>query len=505
MLIKWLTFLTLGLLLAGCSGNAATTTWQRQQVSSSGQYQATLTCATAPAVAIFQECSLQLRSEQALPPDLTLAVDGGMPSHGHGLPTAPQAIPTDKAGEFRIDGLKYSMTGEWVLGFWLHSAAGQDKIVFQFTINDNTAWTAQERATLQSLNLASLPAAHDPSNRFADNPQAAALGKQLFFDPRFSRNGQVACATCHLPNKAFSDGKPVAEAFATGTRNTPSLLGVAHNDWFFWDGRKDSLWSQALAPLENPAEHGFTRVAAVRLLLNDTAYNAQYRALLTNLPTAATLATLPASASPSGTLEQLQAWKNIPQAEREQVDQVFAATGKFIAAYVSSLALPPNRLDAAISNSSALTPTEMAGARLFMGKAQCLLCHSGAMLTNQTFQNSGTGTLGVDSGRAAALDSVRNDRFNCQGKHSDAPPETCTELQFLTRNRHSVAGAFKVPSLRNVAQTAPYFHDGRMATLEAVVDYYVHASQQANKDHDLPRIELSDAEKQALVAFLKVL
>lgn len=132
MLTKWLTFSTLSLLLAGCSGNAATT-WQQHQVSSSGRYQATLTCATAPTVALFQECALQLSSEQALPPDLSLAVDGGMPAHGHGLPTAPQAVPTGKSGEFRIDGLKYSMVGEWVLGFWLHSAAGQDKIVFRFT------------------------------------------------------------------------------------------------------------------------------------------------------------------------------------------------------------------------------------------------------------------------------------------------------------------------------------------------------------------------------------
>jgi hypothetical protein len=129
---KLLTF-TLGLLLAGCSGSTDTT-WRLQQASSNGLYQTTLSCATPPVVAIFQECSLQLSSKQALPPDLVIAVDGGMPAHGHGLPTAPQAIPTGKPGEFRIDGLKYSMPGEWVLGFLLHSAASQDKIVFRFTL-----------------------------------------------------------------------------------------------------------------------------------------------------------------------------------------------------------------------------------------------------------------------------------------------------------------------------------------------------------------------------------
>lgn len=129
-------------------------------------------------------------------------------------------------------------------------------------------WNAQELALLQSFSLAKLPAApQDPSNRFALNPQAVHLGNQLFFDPRLSRNGKIACASCHQPDKAFSDGKPVAEAIAKGTRNTPSLLGAAYQTWFFWDGRKDSLWSQALEPLENPAEHGLTRIEVIRLLL----------------------------------------------------------------------------------------------------------------------------------------------------------------------------------------------------------------------------------------------
>lgn len=136
MLTKLLT-LTLSLLLAGCQDNTAHTAWQLKQVSSKALYQATLTCAAPPGAGTFQECRLQVDSPQALPTDLIIAVDGGMPSHGHGLPTAPQAVPTGKPGEFRIDGLKYSMTGEWVLGFWLHSnarPAAQDKIVFWFTL-----------------------------------------------------------------------------------------------------------------------------------------------------------------------------------------------------------------------------------------------------------------------------------------------------------------------------------------------------------------------------------
>ncbi|UOG93268.1 MAG: hypothetical protein L3K52_05920 [Candidatus Thiothrix sulfatifontis] len=374
------------------------------------------------------------------------------------------------------------------------------------THSSNHNWTVPQLATLQSLSLANLPPAIDPSNRFAQHPPALALGRELFFDRRLSRHGNIACATCHRPDKVFSDGKPVAIALATGTRNTPSLLGVAHQDWFFWDGRKDSLWSQALEPLENPAEHGLTRTEVVRLLLTDTHYRQQYQALLKNIPTADALQQLPTAASPQGDLAQLQAWKQIPQAQREQIDAVFAATGKFLAAYVSSLSPAPNKLDTLAQQPAALTPNESAGAKLFIGKAQCILCHSGALLSNQTFQNIGTGILGKDSGQAAILDTLRTDRFNCQSKHSDAPPESCTELQFLTRSRHAVTGAFKVPGLRNVAKTAPYFHDGRFATLEQVVDYYTQAAQpNAQNDNDLPLIQLSDTEAQQLLAFLKVL
>ncbi|MGB3916880.1 c-type cytochrome [Thiothrix litoralis] len=92
-----------------------------------------------------------------------------------------------------------------------------------------------------------------------------------------------------------------------------------------------------------------------------------------------------------------------------------------------------------------------------------------------------------------------------QGQYSDTTLDTCTELQFLTRSSHSMSGAFKVPGLRNVAQTAPYFHDGRIATLEAVIDYCAKTSQQPKKDNDLPAIQLTDTEQQDLIAFLKML
>lgn len=124
--------LSCSLLLAGC-GDTGSGSWKLQQISKNGNYQATLACSTVPVTGPFQECSLQLHNATDLE-SLIIAVDGGMPAHGHGLPTAPQAVATGQPGEYRIEGLKYSMPGEWLLGFLLDNAGQQDKIVFRFTL-----------------------------------------------------------------------------------------------------------------------------------------------------------------------------------------------------------------------------------------------------------------------------------------------------------------------------------------------------------------------------------
>ena len=121
-------------------------------------------------------------------------------------------------------------------------------------------WSTEERETLKSLSLASLgPLPADPSNKFADDARAAALGEKLFSDTRLSGNGKVSCATCHLPQKEFQDGTPLGHGVGTTGRRTMPVAGTAHGAWFFWDGRTDSQWSQALGPLESAAEHGGSR------------------------------------------------------------------------------------------------------------------------------------------------------------------------------------------------------------------------------------------------------
>ncbi|MEZ5449462.1 MAG: cytochrome c peroxidase [Thiolinea sp.] len=348
-----------------------------------------------------------------------------------------------------------------------------------------------------------------PGNRYAFDQRAIQLGKTLFFDPRLSRSGDVACASCHRPDQYFTDGKVRALGADIGKRNTPSLQGVAYNTWFFWDGRKDSLWSQALAPLENPVEHDFSRTELVQLLLKDKQYLSSYTALF-GAPQQEQLASLPAQAQPSGTLEQIKAWKSLSQPQRDAIDQVFANLGKALAAFVTTLPPVTTRFDdyvAALSHgedgNTALSTEEQQGLRLFISPdKQCLNCHFGPLLTNQDFHNVGTGRAGIDSGRAAALDNVRLDRFNCLGAYSDAGPDDCRDLQFMQRDRHALWGAFKTPTLRNVSNTPPYFHDGRSPDLGAVLDHY---TQLKPGEAHLQPITLTGDEKQALLAFLKAL
>ncbi len=155
-------------------------------------------------------------------------------------------------------------------------------------------WTPTERATLRSLALSSLgPLPPDPSNAAGDDPRAAALGRALFFDTRLSGNGKVSCATCHVPTQDFQDGKPLAHGVGTTARRTMPIAGTAHSAWFFWDGRADSQWAQALGPLESAVEHGGTRAQYAHVIAKH--YRAEYEAVFGRLPS---LDDVPAQAGP---------------------------------------------------------------------------------------------------------------------------------------------------------------------------------------------------------------
>jgi cytochrome c peroxidase len=374
-------------------------------------------------------------------------------------------------------------------------------------------WNDSELATLRTLWLGSLPPLPpDPSNAVADDPRAAELGRKLFFDARFSANGAIACAACHIPERGFQDDRPLAIGLGVADRRTMPLLGVAYSPWFFWDGRKDSLWSQALAPLENPVEHGGDRTQYVHLLAKH--YQKEYEAIFGPLPD---LAHLPAHAGPVADEVVNAAWLEMSDQQRADISRAFANMGKAIAAYERQLTPAPTRFDRYVetlladgeqkATSQLLNTDEIAGLKLFIGKAQCVNCHNGPLFTNHDFHNTGAPAPGLpeDLGRTTGVERLLADEFNCLGDFSDAAPDECTGLRFIVTNPFSQLRRFKPPSLRGAADRPPYMHAGQFASLEEVVHHYNLAPIAPVGHSELAALHLTEGEMSQLVSFLKTL
>jgi cytochrome c peroxidase len=388
-------------------------------------------------------------------------------------------------------------------------------------------WSNEEMAVLASFSLKRLPPVPvDPSNVVERSPAAVDLGKRLFNDARFSRNGAVSCASCHDSQKQFQDGLPVSRGVGTGSRRAMPIVGTGYSNWLFWDGRKDSLWAQALGPLEDPVEHGTNRTRVAHVLAAN--YRRDYEGVFTPMPR---LDGLPLDAGPHGSAAEQAAWAAMDAHRREDVSRVFANMGKAIAAYEKSLQHEPTRLDRYVdavlkrdpASQGMLRANEVRGLRLFIGKGQCGTCHNGPLFTDQQFHNTGVPPRDAarpDRGRAAATAKVQGDEFNCLGPFSDAQPKQCQELRFMVSDDPALEGAFKTPGLRGVAHRPPYMHAGQFATLEQVVRHYVaaphavvghselmhrHATGTAAKHAERAPIELTDADVADLVSFLGTL
>lgn len=351
-------------------------------------------------------------------------------------------------------------------------------------------WTDTEIEMLRSLWIGSLPELPaDPSNAYSEDPRAAELGHELFFSTALSPSRAIACATCHRPELRFTDGMQKGRGIGQSKRNTKSIVGAAYSPWQYWDGRRDSQWSQALSPIEDPAEHGGSRGQAVAAVASDTRLRGQYEAVFGDMP---------------------------DRSDAREVDTVFANIGKAIAAYERLLMPGPSRFDHyvqavlagdAVKQDELYTDDERAGLRLFINEAACTQCHNGPLLTNHEFHN--TGLLSFpgeipDKGRAAGVREVLVDPFNCKGEFSDAEPEDCAELEFA-RTGPEVLGAFRTPSLRNLQNTQPYMHKGQMFSLAEVLEHYNEAPLAMIGHNESKPLGLSAAELLQLEAFLMTL
>jgi cytochrome c peroxidase len=358
---------------------------------------------------------------------------------------------------------------------------------------DLHTWTDDEKGTLKSLWIGSLPPLpKDPSNKYSADPKAVAFGKKLFFDNRLSGNMKVSCATCHPPNMNFADNLPLAHGIGTTSRRTMPLIGNGYNTWFFWDGRKDSLWAQALGPLESAVEHGFTRTQSASIIIKH--YRKDYEEIFGALPEFSKR-DLPPLAKPS--LDEpsaLRAWISMPFEKRDAVTRIYANMGKAIAAFVRTIMPTPSRFDEYVETVMKNDPAAMMKT---MTNEE----------TNGEFHNIGVSqreNLPPDNGRSDAIAKVLSDEFNCMSEFSDARRSQCSELRFMDTETYKYIGAFKTPTLRNVAERAPYMHAGQISTLKEVLEFYRNLKPE-QRSADLEHGELNDLDLQHLEAFLKTL
>ena len=316
-----------------------------------------------------------------------------------------------------------------------------------------------------------------PSNAFADDPRAAVLGEALFEDASLSP-ADVSCATCHDPARAFTDGRPLGRGVLDVTRHTPTVLGASGARWQFWDGRADTLWAQALGPIENDREMGSSRLFVAHRI--GSAYRAEYEAIFGALPSLEDAARFPARGMPGD-----PAWESMAPADRDAATRVFVNVGKAIEAFERTIAPVAGRLEAyAGGDFEALTVAQRDGLRAYFITG-CAQCHAGPLLTNGAFfavdvPGVGDGAMG-DQGRIDALAQLRGSPFRAQSAYSD-DPSAPDPLAGLTSFPERTRGAFRTPTLRSIGETAPYGHAGTFGTLREIVEHYAHIRRPREPD-----------------------
>lgn len=363
----------------------------------------------------------------------------------------------------------------------------------------------------------------DSTNSVWNDPSAALLGQRLFFDTSFSLNNSVSCATCHDPAMGFADGKALPEGLEIGTRHTPSLLNVAGHRWFFWDGRADTLWSQALHPFERDEEFGSDRLAVLHRVNEDPVLKSEYESTFGALPPLNDITRFPRHASPAAKPDSPSniAWRKMSEEDRHACNVAFVNLGKAIAAYEHRLVPPPSQFDLFVAAMLSDDAEAMAsypedarrGLLLFIGEAGCRQCHFGPLLSDLEFHNTGIppahGGLPEDAGRWEGIGLLQANPFKASGPYSDDPDNIrALSTETLARNSE-LWGAFRTPSLRNLNQTAPYMHQGQFNSLRDVLNFYNTLEGMVRLDHHqetvLKPLALTDRQLNDLESFLLTL
>jgi cytochrome c peroxidase len=280
-----------------------------------------------------------------------------------------------------------------------------------------------------------------PANN-PSTPEKVALGQALFFDPRLSGSGAIACATCHNPGLAWGDGlaKGLGHMGTRLDRHTPTILNVAYGEPYFWDGRAATLEEQAKGPMESGKEMNMQASGSVRRVRDIPGYSAAFERVFPGLPIS--------------------------------IDTIAAAIATFERTVISRDAPFDRWIN---GDDHAISPAAVRGFVLFNGKANCAACHQGWRMTDDGFHDIGLADR--DRGRALIAPGIEQ-----------------------------LEQAFKTPTLRNIDQRAPYMHDGSLASLGAVVDHYDKGFvRRASLDSNMRPLGLTPDEKRDLLAFLYTL
>lgn len=381
-------------------------------------------------------------------------------------------------------------------------------------------WSDDEIALLKTMHLDAMPALPELlTNKYATNDKAATFGQKLFFDKRFSLDGEVSCSTCHQPDRYFTDGLKTSKGVDTVRRNAPTVVGINQSTWFFHDGRADSLWSQALGPLEDSKEHGGNRTMYAHIIYNDKKYRKEYENLFGKMPDLANTKRFPKRAGPVKDKHAHQAWLSMKPADRKAITQIYVNMGKSIAAYEHKLRPAPSKFDhyvkALIANDKAamqktMSTDEAAGLKLFITKANCVICHNGPAFSDFEFHNIGTPQASLkkyDMGRKTAIHKLKKNAFNCFSEYNDSKEKNCDHITYIVIDEHVTLGTFKTPGLRNISKTAPFMHAGQYEKLSDVINHYVDPPpiKLGENDTRMLSFDLNKKEQAQLESFLNAL
>ncbi|MDE0423893.1 MAG: cytochrome-c peroxidase [Candidatus Poribacteria bacterium] len=344
----------------------------------------------------------------------------------------------------------------------------------------------------------------NPTNYVADDPNAARLGQKFFFDFRFSKHSTIACSTCHSPFYAFADIESTSFATGRGTRNTPTVLNAAYNTWQLWDGRSETMWTQALFALEGESEMAGTRTQYAHVI--NEHYKTEYEAVFGRLPELEDITRFPTDGKPGD-----PAFDGMSEADQIAVNIIFSNIGKAVEAYQRLLITPDAPFDRYIAgDETAISAEAKRGLKVFIGKGGCVDCHNTPRFTDNAFHNIGIPQDGLteDKGRFQGIPKLLANIFNSAGIYSDSR-ESSEEMLRLLETKPEDQGAFRTPTLRNFAITAPYFHTGEFPTLESVIAF----KNAGGLTNGFPGIgsvpieplHLSEQEQSDLIAFLKTL